>query len=186
MDESAEASRPRPLVGEPLALDLVNTRWVENAWRYDLLTTVAGLRTWLAEARLAERFAAGEAELEAARHTRDVIRAVIDRPRDTGVMDALNVVLAHGRVRRALTPHGQREEAEFDDPAWGLAWTAADHYLELLRHGADRVRACANPDCVLYFFDTTANHTRRWCSMAVCGDRAEADQDHHARGTPAG
>jgi predicted RNA-binding Zn ribbon-like protein len=26
----------------------------------------------------------------------------------------------------------------------------------------------------LYFYDTTKNHTRRWCSMTGCGNRAKA------------
>jgi predicted RNA-binding Zn ribbon-like protein len=34
------------------------------------------------------------------------------------------------------------------------------------------LRRCANTtSCVLYFYDTTKNHRRRWCSVAVCGNR---------------
>lgn len=171
----------RPLVGEPPALDLLNTRWVVGNAAVDLLDTVAGLRAWLAEIGLAERFPAGEGELTALRHARDVIRSVVDRPEDTAPREALNSVLAHGRVRRLLGSDGQHEEPEFDDPAWGPAWTAADDYLRLLRRAPDRIRACAHPDCVLYFFDTSKNGTRRWCSMAGCGNRAKAAR-HYARG----
>ncbi|MFH9010817.1 CGNR zinc finger domain-containing protein [Streptomyces sp. NPDC017943] len=28
------------------------------------------------------------------------------------------------------------------------------------------------------FFDTSRDGTRRWCSEAVCGDRAEASRQH--------
>ncbi|MFF0060988.1 CGNR zinc finger domain-containing protein [Streptomyces sp. NPDC005279] len=38
----------------------------------------------------------------------------------------------------------------------------------------DRIRACAREACALHFFDRAGNGTRRWCSMAVCGDRATA------------
>lgn len=34
-----------------------------------------------------------------------------------------------------------------------------------------QIRKCANPDCVLYFRDTSRTGVRRWCSMASCGNR---------------
>jgi predicted RNA-binding Zn ribbon-like protein len=33
------------------------------------------------------------------------------------------------------------------------------------------VKKCENAACVLFFYDTTKNHSRRWCSMRVCGNR---------------
>ncbi|MNR58262.1 CGNR zinc finger [compost metagenome] len=33
------------------------------------------------------------------------------------------------------------------------------------------VRECEHPDCVLWFYDRTKSHRRRWCSMALCGNR---------------
>ncbi|MBH0192038.1 MAG: hypothetical protein HP492_09850 [Nitrospira sp.] len=33
------------------------------------------------------------------------------------------------------------------------------------------IKKCGNPACILYFYDTTKNHTRNWCSMQVCGNR---------------
>jgi predicted RNA-binding Zn ribbon-like protein len=36
----------------------------------------------------------------------------------------------------------------------------------------DYLRRCANiTSCVLFFYDTTKNHRRQWCSTAVCGNR---------------
>jgi predicted RNA-binding Zn ribbon-like protein len=35
------------------------------------------------------------------------------------------------------------------------------------------IRKCENPDCILFFYDTSKNHTRRWCSMGLCGNRAK-------------
>ncbi len=42
--------------------------------------------------------------------------------------------------------------------------------------GADfaRVKLCEGPTCTMWFHDVSQNHTRRWCSMAVCGNRAKA------------
>ena len=36
------------------------------------------------------------------------------------------------------------------------------------------VKKCESPTCILWFHDVSLNHTRRWCSMAVCGNRAKA------------
>jgi predicted RNA-binding Zn ribbon-like protein len=33
------------------------------------------------------------------------------------------------------------------------------------------VRKCECPDCTLWFHDRTKSHHRRWCSMALCGNR---------------
>ncbi len=35
------------------------------------------------------------------------------------------------------------------------------------------VKHCEGPGCTLHFLDTTRDHRRRWCSMAVCGNRAK-------------
>ena len=36
------------------------------------------------------------------------------------------------------------------------------------------IRACEGFPCTLVFLDQTKAHIRRWCSMAVCGNRAKA------------
>jgi predicted RNA-binding Zn ribbon-like protein len=42
------------------------------------------------------------------------------------------------------------------------------------------IRACEGAICTLLFLDRTKAHGRRWCSMAVCGNRAKAAA-HRAR-----
>lgn len=42
------------------------------------------------------------------------------------------------------------------------------------------VRNCEGPVCSLWFHDISKNHTRRWCTMSVCGNRAKAAA-HRAR-----
>jgi predicted RNA-binding Zn ribbon-like protein len=42
------------------------------------------------------------------------------------------------------------------------------------------IRECEGKACVLYFLDKTKAHARRWCSMALCGNRAKAAA-HRAR-----
>jgi predicted RNA-binding Zn ribbon-like protein len=42
---------------------------------------------------------------------------------------------------------------------------------------------CANTaSCVLYFYDTTKNHRRQWCSVASCGNRHKVAQFRKRQG----
>ncbi|WMX47070.1 CGNR zinc finger domain-containing protein [Streptomyces roseicoloratus] len=177
---TATATDPRPLTGEPLSLDLLNTRWMADGVRQDLLTDTDGLTVWLVSNGLDGRFAADAATLRHTLVARDALAALVDRPGDAGATAAVDAVLGHGRIRATLTADGPGETAEFTDPAYGPGWTAARDYLDLLRTNPDRIRACAHEACILHFFDTSRNGTRRWCSMALCGNRAKASR-HYAR-----
>ncbi|MGW7365696.1 CGNR zinc finger domain-containing protein [Streptomyces sp. NPDC054841] len=177
---AAAASDPRPLVGEPVSLDLLNTRWIQEGEQQDLLTSVDGLRIWLASTGLGDRFTADGPTLEKTRVARDALAAAVDHRGDAAAAARADAVLDHGRIRATLTAEGPGERAEFADPAWGPGWTAVRDYLDLLHTSSDRVRACAHDACVLHFFDTSRNGTRRWCSMALCGNRAKASR-HYAK-----
>src|SRR5690606_15965621 len=52
----------------------------------------------------------------------------------------------------------------------------ADSASELLCGNGDpsRVHRCGNPKCVLYFYDTTRNRRRLFCTPAGCGNRVKA------------
>ena len=39
-----------------------------------------------------------------------------------------------------------------------------------------RVKKCGDPICGWLFLDTSRNHSRRWCDMADCGNRAKASR----------
>jgi len=50
----------------------------------------------------------------------------------------------------------------------------AESVAELLSHGDfDLVRRCEGGQCVLWFYDRTKAHRRRWCSPQFCGNRAK-------------
>ncbi|WP_149548490.1 CGNR zinc finger domain-containing protein [Streptomyces marokkonensis] len=170
---------PRPLTGEPLALDLLNTRWGKEAAARDLLTGTDGLAVWLGANGLDTRFTADEATLRHTLRARDALREAVEGTSGEGA-EAVDAVLAHGRIRATLTADGPGERPEFDDASWGPAWLAARDYLRLLDAAPDRIRRCAHEACTLHFFDTSRNGTRRWCSMASCGNRAKASR-HYAR-----
>ncbi|MCX5198228.1 CGNR zinc finger domain-containing protein [Streptomyces sp. NBC_00249] len=180
------AADPRPLTGEPVSLDLLNTRWMQDGELVDLfagafgLTRVEGLALWLGSAGLDGRFRADAATLVHLLTARESLARAVADPADASARSLVDAVLEHGRIRATLTAEGPGERAEFADPAWGPAWTAARDYLGLLGAAPDRIRKCASETCVLRFYDTSRNGTRRWCSMAVCGNRAKASR-HYAR-----
>ncbi|OPC78738.1 hypothetical protein B4N89_31755 [Embleya scabrispora] len=172
----------RPLTGEPLALDLANTRWPLRGALHDHLDDPALLRAWLAEHALDERpDTTPEAAIDAVRDalvaTREAIRAALEE----GAYQDLDAVLARGTVRLGLGAQGPTEQVDVVDPTWRPAWEVARAYLELLRTAdPERIRRCANPECTLWFADVSKNGRRRWCSMAECGNRAKA-RTHYAR-----
>jgi predicted RNA-binding Zn ribbon-like protein len=165
----------RPLRGEPLPLDLVDTLWAGPAGPVDLFDRPGALPAWLAEHELPGRT---RGVLGPLREARAALRAVVEDPRDGAALDA---VLARGRVRRRWVDGAAYEEVEVA-PEWAAAWTVAAAWLELPH---DRVRRCAGSTCVLVFLDASRNGGRRWCSMATCGSRAKA-ADYYRRQRAAG
>jgi len=72
------------------------------------------------------------------------------------------------------------------DNFWKIEFVAREGGLDWLlaavaRSGAEivaegpraRLRLCANPHCGLFFYDNSRTRRRRWCSMAVCGNRSK-------------
>ncbi|HYM02392.1 MAG TPA: CGNR zinc finger domain-containing protein [Stellaceae bacterium] len=62
-------------------------------------------------------------------------------------------------------------------------WTSPDRRLQPIADAigdlvcnADfrLVKTCEGPACTVMFYDCTKAHSRRWCSMALCGNRAKA------------
>lgn len=174
---------PRPLVGEPVSVDLLNTVWIDAAGRHDLLADAGGLRTWLAGQGLGGAPSTEEARLflVAAREAiRRHVRGRLAPPPPPSAEADLNSILASGWFGRALEDDSPVTRRVVDDPTRLAAWTAVENYLQLLERDPSRLRRCANPECVLHFFDISKRGDRRWCSMAGCGNRAKAAR-HYAR-----
>jgi predicted RNA-binding Zn ribbon-like protein len=177
------------LLGEPLVLDLVNTRALRRGAAVDLLERPAALTAWLRaeRERLAWRGPAASADLVAVCGLRDALDALLRaRLARTTAPDAavrrLNRALAGARDQARLewTRAGPRKTAA---PAGasrdGLLQRLALDGLELLTGpDADKLRECAHPDCRMLFM--AANPKRQWCSAATCGNRARVSR-HHAR-----
>jgi predicted RNA-binding Zn ribbon-like protein len=59
---------------------------------------------------------------------------------------------------------------ELDAPLWPIARSASDLLTSDRIH---RVRECASDTCTWLFYDSSKNHSRRWCDMRDCGNRAK-------------
>ena len=170
-----------PLVGEPLALDLVNTRPTTPTGTVDLLTTSAGLEAWLA--------------VQAHRLPTD--------PNQITPADLAEVLALRGHITTAInaTRRGRRPpsavlqvlaRAEACAARWReITWlngtvtvaprrhgSAGQQLLaELAAAGADllidpavtTVRQCEGASCTLLFLPS--HPRRRWCSPQLCGNR---------------
>ncbi|HEV7368362.1 CGNR zinc finger domain-containing protein [Arenibaculum sp.] len=197
-------------LGDHPAMDFLNSVAGQPDGRTEWLADGPGLADWLARAGLVEDGVAatfldapdGRTALDAAagqaRDLREWLRAFVRRHAGSGLtadaaaeLDVLNGLLAdadsHLRVEAA-------DEPPFEPPS-GLRlrrvrrWTAPRQLLhplaeaigDLVAHADFRlIRTCEGPDCTLMFLDRTKSHARRWCSMALCGNRAKVAA-HRAR-----
>ncbi|WP_262852467.1 CGNR zinc finger domain-containing protein [Mumia quercus] len=181
-DPTERAARdPRPLAGEPLGLDLVNTVWVADGGPHDLLDTSEGVRVFLEEHGLEPVPKRLEAATRARLlEAREAIRRHLLHGNTPAVWRDLNRVLGSGRS----TPHVTNDELHWvsatERPEDAPAWRAVLSYAELVTSKPDRIRRCAGPGCVLHFYDRSRRGDRQWCSMAGCGNRAKAAR-HYSR-----
>lgn len=174
---------PRPLVGEPISVDLLNTVWRDAAGDHDLLADLDGLQLWQAGHDLGGAPASEAARLvlvRARQALRRHVKGLLAPPPPLSAESELNEILASGWFGRRLEGASPVTRPDVDDPARLAAWIAVEDYLQLLERDPGRLRRCANPECVLHFFDISKRGDRRWCSMAGCGNRAKAAR-HYAR-----
>jgi predicted RNA-binding Zn ribbon-like protein len=194
------------LSGGRLCLDLANTvsRRKTDA-PIDLLASYAHLVAWARLAGLVDQAGADALLAAAGRQPEDaarvLARAVGLREAIFGVMHALATAegipesplatinaelgraMAHARVVRADGGFawGWDEDVPaaraLDRPLWAVARSAADL---LVSDDRRLIRECAEDRCAWLFLDTSKNKSRRWCDMAVCGNRAKARR-HYAR-----
>ena len=115
-----------------------------------------------------------------------VFRAIADgKEPPSDAMRTLNDTLARTPGRLGIERHAGRfswrvPRSDLPTVAALLApvvWSGTDL---LLGSRLARVRHCANERCLWLFLDDSKSGTRRWCSMAACGNRAKAHR-HYAR-----
>jgi predicted RNA-binding Zn ribbon-like protein len=123
---------------------------------------------------------ATETILARATRLRDSLRkafeAVIRRERIAREwIEPINEILRITEGHDELVADGTNWKLEFIARESGLDWllaAIARSTAEIIMEGPQaRMRLCANPGCGLFFSDSSRTHRRRWCSMAICGNR---------------
>jgi predicted RNA-binding Zn ribbon-like protein len=200
MDETV---RTFSRVGNRLCLDFTNT--IDDRYREqkdELLTSYQDLVAWSQQAgvvtdrearHLLEEAQRRPEEAEVVRQTavnwRETIFRIFEAiagetdPAEKDVQQ-FNVALAEA-MSKARIVSGERHYT------WD--WTEKENALNwilwpVLRSAADvltseevhLVRQCASESCSWLFLDTSKNHSRRWCDMQNCGNRAKVNR-HYER-----
>ena len=194
-----------PLVGDHLAMDFINSTATPEGERVEWIADGAGLLQWLLDAQvIAPEDAArlrsrrgSRAELDAvaaqARTLRDAFRHFAEH--HAGKPLTAKAVAELGALNRLLAQDSSHVEVAADPEGEGLhlrrvePFTTPDQLLQpiaraiagmLCDEDFTFVRTCEGHACTLMFLDRTKTHSRRWCSMASCGNRAKAAA-HRAR-----
>jgi predicted RNA-binding Zn ribbon-like protein len=197
---------PAYFVGGHLALDFLNTTATPQGTRVEWLVDGQDLVDWLEQAQTIESAAAAKIRKsdaaaldEVARQAREFrhwlrgfVTARMGRPlrATASAVAPLNEALArdnsfqrveecgpaaeNGRPLRLRTVQRWQSPRELLQP---IALAAADL---ICQEDFRLIRSCEGTACSLLFLDRTKAHARRWCSMAVCGNRAKAAA-HRAR-----
>lgn len=100
---------------------------------------------------------------------------VADKPFPPSWVEPINEILRITEGHDELVAHKGSWSLQFVARESGLDWllaALARSAAELLVEGYNApIRRCANPACRLFFYDNSRTRRRRWCSMAVCGNR---------------
>jgi predicted RNA-binding Zn ribbon-like protein len=191
------------LVGGRLCLDFINSvddRLLSHPDEH--LTSYTDLIAWSQHASILTEAEAGHLLAEAAEHPveADAIlkEAIIFReafyrillaflankpPTDADLAifnTARSQALAHSEIAVAAEGFIWRWKIEQNRLGW-ILWPIIHSTADLLLSpDLKRVKQCSGPDCGWLFLDTSKNHTRRWCTMEGCGNRAKA-RSHYQR-----
>ena len=144
----------------------------------DELSSTSALAGWLEAHRLGGG-SAGSADLHEARRLREAIRGLLIENSGMKVRKESAIMLTQAAERA-------RFAVRFD-PAGSMALEpgaagvdGALGRLVAIVAGAmsdgtwSRLKACQADRCGWAFYDHARNRSRRWCSMAVCGNRTKA------------
>lgn len=201
---------PRPpalFVADAPGLDFLNSIATPVDVPVDWIDDGEGLLSWLAQAELAPpevldairaRALPGELDkiADQARSLREWFRSFVEahkgRPltaEDLGELEPLNRLLERDEAfsQIALRPGAGAVSLEMRTLR---RWRSPEALLLPIGEALARfvceedfsqVKACEGSACTLLFADHTRGHARRWCSMAICGNRAKQAAHRHRR-----
>ena len=183
------------IIADNLSLDFLNTQIVEDGKPKDLLNNFEDFADWAEAVKLLEpiqteefiRDADGLSETrkfftdlkEFRRILREMVEAIIkSKTIKPSTVKMINGILSQGYGYHELvkTESGfeKRFRTNFAKPQQ-LLIPIAESAADLISYGNSKnLKKCEGQTCILYFYDITKNHGRRWCSMNACGNRAKA------------
>jgi Conserved protein containing a Zn-ribbon-like motif, possibly RNA-binding len=190
---------PAIFIADSLSLDFLNSVATPLDAPVDWLDSGDGLLKWLAQAKLVPadaledlkaRAMPGELDKVAnqARALREWFRGFVRKhmgrrlpPKALRELGPLNKLLQRDEAFSQISRHRERDRERFELRVV-RRWRSAESLLlpigEALakfvcEEDFARVKACEGHSCTLVFADHTRGRARRWCSMAICGNRAK-------------
>ena len=190
---------PALFIADASALDFLNSIATPIDVPVEWLGDGEGLLSWLGQAKLVpapvlkqmrSQSSAGELNevAEQARNLREWFRGFVEKHRgrpltrdDLRKLERLNRVLERDQAFSQIAPVNSKEDNAFELRAM-RRWDAPETLLLPIAEALARfvcsedftyVKACEGPSCTLLFADHTRGGARRWCSMAICGNRAK-------------
>ena len=190
---------PAIFVADAPGLDFLNSVATPVDEEVDWIPNGEGLLAWLEQAELVPGAALEEirvrstaAELDdvaaRARDLREWFRGFVRRrkgqplvAKDLREIEALNQLLERDHQHGEIVANTLGGVTSFELRA-NRRWQSAASLLMPIAEALARlvceedftyVKACEGPRCTLMFADHTRGHARRWCSMAICGNRAK-------------
>ncbi len=183
------------IIADNLSLDFLNTQIVDDEKPKDLLNDFEDFVEWAEAVKLlqpvqVERFIRDWnkqpetkrffTELKEFRRTlREMVESIAKiKAVKPSTIKLINSVLNQGyryyELVKTESGFEKRFRTNFDKPQQ-LLIPIAESAADLISYGNPKhLRKCESSTCILYFYDTTKNHRRRWCSMNACGNRAKA------------
>jgi predicted RNA-binding Zn ribbon-like protein len=97
-------------------------------------------------------------------------------------LQILNMAYAEAMGKACIVQKGSNftwdwkgKETALDRMLWDIVRSAAEL---LVSQKLPLVRECASEDCGWLFLDSSKNHSRRWCDMKGCGNRAKVGRHY--------
>jgi len=177
------ASR-RDVVGDHPAIDLINTLRMIGGEKIDTWQSNEDVAAWIVREGLRDSPPSTTwpdgALLRKARYLRKIAREAIEarKAKKTLPLDGLNGFLEQSVSHCVLSAKSRivlhLERVYRRTTVGQYLAPLAESVAQLLAHANfDLVRQCEGQQCVLWFYDHTKAHRRRWCSPQVCGNRAK-------------
>jgi len=197
----AEPGSPAIFLGNHTALDFLNSiaspvdvpiEWLGNGEAFIGWLHQAGLVPQEALCAISDNAGPGEIDAIAAhaRALREWFRGFVHKHRGKPLsrvaleeLEPINRILARDERHSQIVLIANRQEKPspfslVEKRKWqasgALLIPIAESMAQLVsEEDFTYVKACEGPVCTLLFVDNTRRHARRWCSMAICGNRAK-------------